>query len=270
MSAKRIVALVVGSVLLFPALGMIIGGGVLAVAYPAKRDYRGYFDLTKNRLQTPTVAETGEDVRFATDPGSPDWVIDAIDLDIRLRATSLDPDRPIFIGIARQADLDAYLDGVAHDRVTRLDDEVPAYRRIPGGADIGAPADQLFWVESATGTGQQELIWEATGGRWAAALMNADGSADVAATMTVGARSDIILPLALVLGGLGLVLTAAAVVLIVVGASGARRQPPAGGVAPVVPPPAGAAPPDPGAPLPPPALSSVGQGGAAGRVDGPT
>lgn len=52
-------------------------------------------------------------------------------------------------------------------------------------------------MESATGIGQQELVWEATGGRWAAVVMNADGSPGVAATLTIGARSDIVLPLAL-------------------------------------------------------------------------
>jgi hypothetical protein len=218
-------------------------------------------------LESPTVAVTGEDVKFSAEPGSPDWVIDAIDLDVRLRATSLDPDRPIFIGVARQADVDIYLDGVAHDRITRFDDEFPAYQRTPGSDEIDPPVDQLFWVESATGTGQQELVWEATGGRWAAVVMNADGSADVAATLTIGARSDIVLPLALVLLGLGLALTTAAVVLIIVGASGARREPPTGGTAPEAAPPVGAAPPEPGSPLPPPVMSSVG---SAGRVDGST
>ena len=116
MSTRRIVALVVGCVLLIPALGMFIGGAALAVAYATQRDDDGYFDVTIESLQSSTVAITGEDVRFTADPGSPDWVIDAIDLDVRLSATSLDPDRAIFIGIARQADLDAYLEGVAHDR----------------------------------------------------------------------------------------------------------------------------------------------------------
>ena len=267
MSTKRVVALVVGCVLIIPALGMLIGGGALAIAYATQRDDGGYFDVTVDRLESPTVAVTGEDVKFSAEPGSPDWVIDAIDLDVRLRATSLDPDRPIFIGVARQADVDIYLDGVAHDRITRFDDEFPAYQRTPGSDEIDPPVDQLFWVESATGTGQQELVWEATGGRWAAVVMNADGSADVAATLTIGARSDIVLPLALVLLGLGLALTTAAVVLIIVGASGARREPPTGGTAPEAAPPVGAAPPEPGSPLPPPVMSSVG---SAGRVDGST
>ena len=252
MTTKRIVALVVGCVLLIPALGMFIGGAALAVAYATQRDDDGYFDVTIESLQSSTVAITGEDVRFTADPGSPDFVIDAIDLDVRLSATSLDPDRAIFIGIARQADLDAYLDGVAHDRVIRLDDDGPAYRRANGTDDIAPPRDESFWVASSTGAGPQELIWEATSGRWAAVLMNADGSPDVAATMTVGARSDLVMPVALALTGLGLVLLIASVVLIVVGASGARRRDPA---------PAGVPAPEPGSPLPPPVSSGAGPSG---------
>ena len=256
MSTKRIIALVVGCVMLIPALGMFIGGAALTIAYATQRDDDGYFDVTIESLRSSTVAITGEDVRFTADPGSPDWVIDAIDLDVRLSATSLDPDRAIFIGIARQADLDAYLDGVAHDRVLRLDDGGPAYRRANGTDDVAPPRDETFWVASSTGTGQQELIWEATSGRWAAVLMNADGSADVAATLTVGARSDLVLPVAIALTGFGLVFLIASVVLIVVGASGARRRIPAG--TPNA---------EPGSPLPPPVSSGVGPSGPEGSAD---
>ena len=81
MSTKRIVALVVGCVMILPAIGMLLAGGALAVGYVTQRDDDGYFDVTIDQLQTPTAAITGEDVKFAADPGSPDWLIDAIDLD---------------------------------------------------------------------------------------------------------------------------------------------------------------------------------------------
>ena len=247
MSTKRVVALVIGCVMILPAIGMLFGGGALAIAYATQRDDEGYFDATIDQLQTPTAAITGEDVRFTTDAGSPDWLIDTIDLDIRIRATALDPEQVIFVGIARQADLDRYLADVAHDRVVRIDDGAPVYRqqgRTPDPAD--PPADQDFWVAQASGPGTQELTWSATSGRWAAVVMNADGSPGISASITIGAKSDIILPLALVLLGIGAVLTAAAVVLIIYGASGARRREVDGSTpTPVGTPPAGA-------PLPPP------------------
>ena len=176
-------------------------------------------------MQTPTAAITGENLRFATDPGSPDWLIDAFDLDVRITATTLGADQAVFIGIAPQSDLDRYLADVAHDRVTRIDNGEPVYRRQGNTVDpVATPAEQTFWVAQAAGAGTQELTWSATSGRWAAVVMNADGSPGVSVRMTVGARSDAIVPLALVLAGVGVVLTAVAVVLIVYGASGARRR----------------------------------------------
>jgi hypothetical protein len=225
MSTKRVIALVVGCVMILPAIGMLFGGGALAVAYATQRNDDGYFDATIDQLQTPTAAITGENLRFATDAGSPDWLIDTIDLDVRIRATALDSYQAIFIGIARQADLDRYLADVAHDRVTGIDDGRPGYRRqgdIVG--QLASPDEQDIWVAEASGPGTQELTWSATGGRWAAIVMNADGSPGVSVTMTVGGKSGVILPLALILTGVGAVLTAAAVVLIVYGASGARRR----------------------------------------------
>ncbi|HSL72827.1 MAG TPA: hypothetical protein VK853_00065 [Ilumatobacteraceae bacterium] len=222
MTTRRIIALVAGCVLLLPGLGMLLGGGAVALAYATQRNDDGYFDVRIERLETTTVAITGEDLDFTADPGSPDWVIDAIDLDVQLRATSLG-DGEIFVGIARQEDLDAFLAGVAHDRVTDLDDGVD-YERIDGSDVVGVPIDQDFWVASAVGPGTQEITWEATSGQWGALLMNADGSPGVSAAMDVGARSDIILPLAIGLVVVGSLLTAGAVVLIVVGASGARRR----------------------------------------------
>jgi hypothetical protein len=247
MSTKRIVALVVGCVLILPALGVLLAGGALAVGYATQRDDDGYFDVTIDQLQTPTAAITGEDVKFAADPGSPDWLIDAIDLDVRLRATALDPEREIFIGIARQADVNRYLADVAHDRVIRIVGRTPEYRQQ--GAEVAAlddPTEQEFWVASAAGSGTQELTWDATSGRWAAVVMNADGSPGITASLTIGAKSGLIAPLAVVLTLLGVALTAAAVVLIVYGAAGARRRPDSEGA--IV---AADAPP-PGAPLPPP------------------
>lgn len=225
MSTKRVIALVIGVVMILPALGMLLGGGALALAYATQRDDDGFFDVTIDQLQSPTAAITGEDVTFATDPGSPDWLIDVVDLDIRLRATALASDDAVFVGIARQTDLDQYLAGVAHDRVTEIENGVPVYRLIPGETDAAPPpSEATIWVAQAEGTSTQELTWEPTGGSWAAMVANADGSPGLTVAMEVGAKSGLILPLAIGLAVLGLIGSAIAVVLIVYGASGARRR----------------------------------------------
>jgi Domain of unknown function (DUF4389) len=225
MKKGRVIALVIGCLLLLPGIGMLFGGGGLGLAYAFARDDAGYFDVTLDRLDSPTVAVTAEDVRLNADPGSPNWIVKALDTDVRLRVASADTNREIFVGIGRQRDVDAYLAGVAHDEIIRIGNgSRPEYRTRSGGDQVAAPADQTFWAASVTGPGMQELNWAATSGRWAVVVMNADGSSGVGADANVGVKSDVVLPVALVLLGLGVLFTAAAVVLIVVGATGKRDE----------------------------------------------
>ncbi len=233
MRPSRIAALVMGCLLLIPAIALLFGGGALGVGDAVGRGDDGYFDTTLDRLATDTVAITADDVTFAADPGSPDWVLDALDADVRIRATSADASSDIFIGIGRQADVDAYLAGVAHDEVVDVTGDLEAvYRDRTGSNTIDPPGDQVFWAATATGPDTQQLDWDATTGRWSVVAMNADATPGVAVDVNVGAKAGFILPLALIMLGVGAVLTALAVVLIVVGAHGAQgarqsSQPPA-------------------------------------------
>lgn len=238
MRSSRIAALVMGCLLLIPALALLFTGGALGIGYAVGRDDDGYVDTTLDRLTTDTVAITADDITFAAEPGSPDWVLDTLDTDVRIRATNADATADIFIGIARQSDLDAYLDGVAHDEVIDLTGDLePVIRDRAGSNAIGPPSEQDFWAATATGPGTQQLDWEATSGRWAVVAMNADASTGVAVDVNVGLRAGFILPLALIMLTIGTVLTALAVVLIVVGARSARpsSQPPAAQVPPHAP-----------------------------------
>jgi hypothetical protein len=157
------------------------------------------------------------------EPGSPDWLLDALDTDVRLRVTSTDSGRDIFVGIGPEVDVDTYLAGVAHDEIAEIDDGAePIYRSRSGDLDVAPPTGETFWTASASGPGTQELSWEAESGQWAVAVMNADGSPVVAADVNVGAKAGLVLPLALTLLGLGAVVVAGAVVLVVIAASGER------------------------------------------------
>jgi hypothetical protein len=256
MRPGRIVALVFGCLLLLPALGLLVGGVVIGAGYAFGRDDDGYFSTGTERLQTDTVAITSGDIDFGTEPGSPDWVFDVLDADVRVRAVGVDPDREVFIGIARTSDVDEYLASVAHDTIVEFDDGDAVYERTGGVDEIGPPAEQTFWEESASGDGSQELVWSPSSGRWSAILMNADGTPGVAADVEVSAKAGFLLPLVVIMLALGLMATAGAIALIVVGAAGARRTPSTG--VPGAPPPG--APPSvvpPGAPpssLPPPTI----------------
>lgn len=231
MRASRVVALVVGCLLVIPSIALLFGGGALGLGYAFGRGDDGYFDTTLDRLGTETVAITADDITFAAEPGSPDWVLDLLDTDVRIRATGAGTSEEVFVGIARQGDVDDYLEGVAHDEVVDLTDDLePVFRvradETADAADVVAlapPADQTFWVATAVGPGTQELEWEAAAGRWAVVVMNADATPGVAVAVNVGVTADFVLPLAFTMLGVGVLLTALAVTLIVIGARDAGR-----------------------------------------------
>lgn len=227
----RVVALVFGCLLILPAIAVFASGAVLGVATLVQRDDDGYFDVTLERLTTETVALQSSDISFAAEPGDPDWLIDALDADVRLRVRPAEADAEVFVGIAREDDVDEYLSGVAHDEVVDVHEDLEGdLRRRDGvGVDDGEgvvtpPADEGFWVVSSFGREQQVVEWEATNGRWAVVVMNVDASPGVVVDVDVGVRSGVLgwLALGLLIGGaLAVVL---AVVLLVVGIRGPRGR----------------------------------------------
>ncbi len=223
MRPARIIALVVGCLLVVPGLAMMLGGGATGLAYGFGRDSDGYISARIDQVESQTVAVTAEDLGFATDPGTPDWLLDRLDLDVRLRVTPASSETEVFVGIAAESDVDAYLDGVAHDEVTDIDGDRPVYRTRSGGTTVAAPTTRDFWVVAESGPGTQEVRWEAREGRWAVVVMNAEGTPGVAADVEAGAKSGLVLPLAFSVLGLGVALTAASVALIVTGARGASQ-----------------------------------------------
>ncbi len=225
MKSTRIVALIIGCLMLLPGIGLLLGGGGLAIGYAFGRNDSGYFEATLDGLRSPTAAITAETPALTTDMQTPAWLINALDTDLRLQVTAPSSDTQTFVGIGPAADVNAYLRGVAHDEITRLADGGTAvYSTSPGTATVAPPMEQTFWAATASGTGSQELTWSPTNGQWAAVIMNADGSAGISADATVAFRAGFLLPLALTLLVLGVVITAGAVVLIVVGATGRRGK----------------------------------------------
>ncbi len=219
MKPARVVVLVIGCILLLPAVAMFVGGGALAVGYAVARDDDGYVEVSLDRLQTDAGAIRSEELDLFTDPGSPDWVIDFIDADIRITAQAVEDD-DLFVGIGREPDVLAYLDGAAHDLLVDVDGGAPEYERVAGTRQLGPPADEDFWVATADGNAPV-VEWEATDGSWIVVLMNGDAAPGIAADVDVGAKSGAIFPIAFTMLGLGLVGIAASITLIIV----ATRRP---------------------------------------------
>ena len=213
----RIVLIVIGALLALLALAPLGGGAVVVAAHATQRDADGYYASGPKPLSTPTHALTAENLDIGS--GGPDWLFREGRLGtVRITATGTDA-KPIFVGIAREGKLAAYLNDVAHDEVTDfdLDPFAVQYAREPGTAAPAAPGAQSFWAEASRGSGPQTVAWPADEGTWAAVVMNADGTPAVRARVSVAAKVPLLLWLGIGLLSGGAVLAAGGGALIFFG-----------------------------------------------------
>ncbi len=194
-----------------------LGGGALIWTHATQRDAAGYYTTSTERFTTSTYALTSN-VDFGTHPGSHDWTLAHPVGTIRVRATA-PGNTALFVGVAPQADVDAWLAGVAHEHVTRV--HFGPFQEssdvVPGTATATAPATQRFWAASVTGTGTQTLVWPSEGGRWAMVVMNADAHRGVATDVSVGAKIGVLLPIGIGFATFGLLALGAGVMMILFG-----------------------------------------------------
>lgn len=211
-SAGRVVAVVVGAVLAMSSLGLLAGGGGALLVDSTLRD-DGYLMTSEVSLDSAGAAIVSENVELrGAGSGLPEqWLGRA-----RVEATA-PASGPVFVGIARTADVDAYLAGVAHSVVVDPADDAddPELRDVIGDAPAAPPTGQSFWAASATGDGTQALTWEVEEGDWTIVVMDPSGSAPVAADVAVGATVPVLDDVGVGLLVAGAVIGAAAVVVLV-------------------------------------------------------
>ena len=182
-----------------------VGGAALAWTHTTQRDGSGFYSTSAKPLHTASQALVATDIDLGADPGGADRLPGFVrDITTRVRATSTNG-KPVFVGIARRADVDAYLTGAAHDRIGDVDFSPfqVDYRQVPGDRRVAPPASQSFWVASASGVGARSAMWDVDDGQWAVVVMNADASDGVSADVSVGARTGLLLWI-----GLGLMVVA--------------------------------------------------------------
>jgi hypothetical protein len=220
----RPLALVGGSLTGLIALALVLAGLALVLAHATARDAAGFYTAPTERFRTDTYALTSEGLQIGDVRGhGADWALDLVDATVRVRASAPDG-RPVFIGIARTADVDRYLLLSAHAEISAASGAPFHYDSLRrGGTERPAvPGLQGFWAAATTGWGTQSVTWKPDRGRWAIVVMNADGSRPVSADVSVGAKSAVVLPLGLVLLAVGLAGIATSAALIWAGAGGAN------------------------------------------------
>jgi hypothetical protein len=125
-----------------------------------------------SRSPAPACSSGRAGHRPGSDPG-----------DERDPSSSASPAKPISI---------ATWAATAHDELREVRAGADRYRSRDGGALPVVPREAGIWVASAEGEGTQAVEWDARDGRWAVAVLNADGARAVAADVSVGAKLGVL------------------------------------------------------------------------------
>ena len=211
-----------GGFLAFVAIVLIAAGAALFWVSENKTDANGFYTTASHTYSSPTRALTTQSLDINTD--APDWLFSSDNFGrVRIDPGATSSDTPVFVGIARTQDVNAYLNQVQHDEITDVEVDPFAIdkRREAGEARPAMPAAQTFWAASSADG--RPLDWKVRKGEWSVVMMNADGSPGVSVDATVGAKTPLVRDLAwgLTIPGLGLGLIA--LVLVAFGVRGLTR-----------------------------------------------
>ena len=220
----QIAAFVTAGLIAMISVGLI-GLGAVALWGDSRKDAHGYVSTGYEQYASSTHAITTENLDADLDGLGE--IADGNPLgSIRLQAAPT-MGEPVFVGIARTADVTRYLSGTSHAVLTDVDYSPfrADYARQAGTGRPAAPAKQSFWAASAQGATTQTLTWDVKDGDWSVVVMNADGSAGVDAGVSAGIELPWLSGLgwALIGGGTFLLVVAGAVTL--VAARPPRRRP---------------------------------------------
>jgi hypothetical protein len=220
----KVLLLVFGSIVALIGLAVAAGGGFLLYANGALKDDQGFFTSRTERFATSSAAIATKDLDVANAGPVNDSGRFAT---IRIRVRPADPSRAVFVGIGPVAQVNRYLQGVAHVQLTDLDfDPFKAtYEPKPGTPRAPPPGVQPFWAARAGGRGQQDLVWGVKDGTWSVVLMNADGGPAVDGRASVGVKIQHLVPIAVGLLIGGLLIAGGGALMIYFGGRTPRRSP---------------------------------------------
>ena len=224
--AGRVLGLVALGFVAVVGVVALAGGGALLWLDSAKTDAQGYYRSSSHQFETSSHALVTNDLDL--DSGATGFMFGSDRLgEIQLTSTSNDPAKAVFVGIAPEQDVAAYLSGVGIDEISdvELDPFQASYTPRPGDTLPAPPGDVSIWAASSSGIGTQTLDWPAEEGEWSVVVMNADGSANVDADIAAAAKAPFIfrIGLGLLVGGI-VVLLAAVATAVFVRRSGRRAQ----------------------------------------------
>ena len=180
------------------AFTLFLAGALLLWANAHYKDSGGYFATGSESFASNGYAITSDQLEVGAGPR---WLIGSDRYGtIRLNAAP-HGGKPLFVGVARTSDVDAYLRDSARSEVSDIEFAPFSvkYASRPGTRAPGAPTAQDIWVAQGT----RALTWDVHSGDWSVVVMNEDGSRGVAAGVSAGAKVPYLSTLGFVALGLG-------------------------------------------------------------------
>ncbi|HJR46045.1 MAG TPA: DUF4389 domain-containing protein [Actinomycetota bacterium] len=178
-----ILALIVGVVLSFIAVGVGAAGGVGLWADQTQRDAAGFISTDTETFSTTAHAIVSESIDIEVE-GAESYFPNDLLGEARMRVTATDGNTPVFVGLADSDAAARYLNGVAYAVTDDFHGDIESIRS--GASHPMPPAEAGIWTASVEGTGTQTLIWEVAEGDWTLVAMNADGSEAVSIRADAG------------------------------------------------------------------------------------
>lgn len=215
--------ILVAVVMLITSFGLIMGGTSLKTVQNLFVDDNGFLVSDPAEIDVSGYAIVLEDMEFDIDPVAWRWFQRRGGLlSLKIVSESNNPTKEIFIGVAREQDVQSYIQDMEYQRVVDTDFDLEDYDFTlsdsdfvihQGGAPSAPPLVHSYWVAQGVDSDLQEVIWEPQAGSYYVVIMNADGSEGIAADIQVGARipffgnlGNILLTAGVFVGGIGVMM----------------------------------------------------------------
>jgi hypothetical protein len=212
----RGVAAFIAFILLMAGFGLAVSGFAVLSVHSNFVDSDGFIMSHPADLTVDSYAVVQKAVNINIDTDFPLWIPDLGDfVQLKIQASSNDPSKDVFIGIAGVSDASGYLSGANYHEVDDFSWDFNPWREAPprifyhersGGAPGGAPVIHSFWSAHVFGSGTQTLTWEPEVGNFWIVGMNADGSMGVDIEVRTGVRLPILRTIGGILLAVGLML----------------------------------------------------------------
>ena len=210
-------------VMLITSFGLIMGGTSLRTIQSLLVDEDGFMVSDPVEIDITGYALVLEDFEFEIDPVAWRWFQNRGGLlTFKIVTESKDPNKEIFVGIAREQDVRTYLDDVEYQQIQDTNFDLEDYDLIlqdtdfelhPGGPPSATPLVHSYWLVQSSKSELQEITWDPQAGNYYVVIMNSDASEGIKTNVQVGVKlpffsslGNILLTVGLFIGAIGVLL----------------------------------------------------------------